>query len=222
MAGSSPAMTTNRKADEARRAATSSALGAVGTRLVSNRSPASSCWQHSRDRADDADQAGRSCSRAPWPVVRWAFYERSLARGRRGQRPRLQRPSLTGYGAGLQTAVSTQTQSALRRLVPPQVRQKHRENADRGEERAKQEHEPDALPVRERAKRRRSDAANAESEAEEETRHHADAAGHQFLPVNDHRGEGRSDHEANHDAERGGRHETDMRQEKGERHHAQD
>ena len=67
-----------------------------------------------------------------------------------------------------------------------------------------------------------ADAAHAEGEAEEEAGDHADAAGDQFLRVDEDGGEGGGEDEADDDGEDGGPEEVGVGQDEGEGQDAED
>ena len=82
------------------------------------------------------------------------------------------------------------------------IGQQYREQPDQRQERADPVDELDAGPIGDLAKHGGADAAEAERNSEEQSRHHADTPGHQLLAVHDDGGKRRRQHQTDNDAER--------------------
>src|SRR5271168_1277493 len=102
------------------------------------------------------------------------------------------------------------------------VGQKIGQQADRRQESAQAIDEGQAGVIREQAERGRADPAEPERQAEEQARDRSDIAGRQFLRVDDHRRERRRQDQSDCDAVDDRADETKMRQQQGERQHAED
>jgi len=110
--------------------------------------------------------------------------------------------------------------SAAPRLAPggwARVGQENREQAEQRQERADVKYVVDAGVVGEATERRGADAAHAEGEAEKDPGDEPDAARDEFLSVDQYRGKGGGEDEANDDAEGGRSVEVGVGQEEGER-----
>ncbi|CAM2158991.1 hypothetical protein PT2222_50047 [Paraburkholderia tropica] len=128
-----------------------------------------------------------------------------------GSRPFSVRRAQRGLSSGLRAF-----------LLPFDVGQEHRENADQRQERADLVDERDAGGIRELAEHGRADAAETEREAEEQARDHAHLARNQFLRVDEDRRERRGQHDADDHREHAGPEQVRVGQQQRERRDAQD
>ena len=101
-------------------------------------------------------------------------------------------------------------------------RQQRGDRAQQRQEGAQAINEFDAVAVGNGSEHRRTDAAHAEGEAEEQSGHRADPAGQEFLRINDDGGKGRRQDEADADAQNRGPVQADVGQRHGQRRDAED